>query len=515
MNKYISLLTLLSLSLLSYSQQLRLPLGFQFRQEYLGMVQEKRIPIFTAQNNILASELSTYINTDSTYFNIKAPKNPQRSFIYRKLKKEHLIYFQTQIQEDVISIAIDPLFNFSLGKSDNGNKKIYTNTRGAIIQANLGKKLSVCSGFYENQSVFPDYYTQYIQNNVVIPGQGRIRPYKNNGFDYNRAFGYISFSPIPKLNFQFGNDKQFIGSGYRSLILSDYSFNTPYFSTRFRYKNWRFTNMILALQNTFSGDGYTEIDNRRYAGMNAVEVLIGQHIELGLYEWAIFPKRKPDNSLPKLNLFNPIPIFRSLQYGYNGKINMLMGMNALIKWFPKLNSYGQLMFDQKDRYGFQLGTQWISQYIKVLLEYNQVMPYTYTHFEQQAFVHYNLPLSHPLGANFSEWVQKTDVQYKDWVISYQVNYIKTGQHLKNNQARPGNRIREPYPNNAKAQWLDGSTETRWIHRLRLAYIINPVTDMQIFVEGQYRNINNEKNTASSFLVIGGMRTNLQNLYSDF
>ena len=42
--------------------------------------------------------------------------------------------------------------------------------------------------------------------------------------------GYISYSPIKEFNIQFGQGKHFIGDGYRSMLLSDNSFNYPYLS---------------------------------------------------------------------------------------------------------------------------------------------------------------------------------------------------------------------------------------------------------------------------------------------
>src|SRR3546814_1636449 len=41
------------------------------------------------------------------------------------------------------------------------------------------------------------------------------------------AQGFVSYSPSSHFNFQLGNARQFIGDGYRSLLLSDVGFNYP------------------------------------------------------------------------------------------------------------------------------------------------------------------------------------------------------------------------------------------------------------------------------------------------
>ena len=42
------------------------------------------------------------------------------------------------------------------------------------------------------------------------------------------ANGHVSYQTSKHFNFQFGHGKHFIGDGYRSMLLSDNSFNYPY-----------------------------------------------------------------------------------------------------------------------------------------------------------------------------------------------------------------------------------------------------------------------------------------------
>ena len=60
-----------------------------------------------------------------------------------------------------------------------------------------------------------------------------------------------------------------------------------------------------------------------------------------------------------------------------------------------------------NKYGYQLGFKMFDAFkiesLTLQTEYNLVRPYTYAHHNpEQNYAHYNQPLAHPLGANFSE-----------------------------------------------------------------------------------------------------------------
>src|SRR5581483_5391378 len=90
---------------------------------------------------------------------------------------------------DKFHLTLDPLFNFQLTHGNDGikNQNYYNNTRGFIIRGDIGKQLSFESSFYENQSTFPGYIADFADTFKVIPGQGRWKTFKTNGFDYAMA----------------------------------------------------------------------------------------------------------------------------------------------------------------------------------------------------------------------------------------------------------------------------------------------------------------------------------------
>ena len=82
----------------------------------------------------------------------------------RKIFSEHFILLKG---EDYRIIA-SPIINFSKGKEFSDKKNTFTNTRGFIVQGDLGEKISFFSSFAENQSIFPNYIDAHIRDNRVV-----------------------------------------------------------------------------------------------------------------------------------------------------------------------------------------------------------------------------------------------------------------------------------------------------------------------------------------------------------
>ena len=118
-----------------------------------------------------------------------------------------------------------------------------------------------------------------------------------------------------------------------------------------------------------------------------------------------------------------------------------MGLNFNIK-MNKASFYSQVLLDdlnisrQKDldegygggffqnKFGFQLGLKTDIRDLILLMEYNQVQPYTYAHKDpMQTYTHLNQSLAHPLGANFRELVILSEYDFNNW--RFGIKYIKS------------------------------------------------------------------------------------------
>lgn len=163
-----------------------------------------------------------------------------------------------RVKGDDFYFAVNPIIDFEIGKDD--DKSIWVNTRGAEVKGTIGKNFAFYSNVRENQAVFPDYINAYCVENKVIPGQGYTKRFKEKGFDFTNASAYISLRPVYWLNATLGYGKNFIGDGYRSLILSDNAFSYPYLKLTADIWNIQYT--CLYTQMT---DRYTLLSDDTYA----------------------------------------------------------------------------------------------------------------------------------------------------------------------------------------------------------------------------------------------------------
>ena len=93
-----------------------------------------------------------------------------------------------------------------------------------------------------------NYLDAKIRKTKVVPGQGYARDFKETGFDYSMAAGYVGIKPSKHFLVQFGHGKHFIGDGYRSLLLSDNAFNYPFLRIQTSFWKVQYTNLYAEMQ---------------------------------------------------------------------------------------------------------------------------------------------------------------------------------------------------------------------------------------------------------------------------
>ena len=124
----------------------------------------------------------------------------------------------------------------------------------------------------------------------VVPGQGRTKDRNLEEHDYSQSTGYLSVDMDKYFNLQLGYGKNFIGDGYRSLLLSDNSYSYPYlkFTTTF----WNVKYQIMwAQMNTFNPDSIGNDDPmpKKWGVFHYLDWNIGKRFTIGLFEnitWA-------------------------------------------------------------------------------------------------------------------------------------------------------------------------------------------------------------------------------------
>ncbi len=339
---------------------------------------------------------------------------------------------QPQNGEPIFRLYIDPLLNLqSMSMKADGmdtiSGKYYINTRGINAHGDIGTKISFETSFYENQAFFPGYIKDFANATQVIPGQGRWKIFKKDtadpskfGYDYAMATGYLSYSPCRNFNVQIGNGKHFVGDGYRSLLLSDNSFSYPYARLTGWFgpnKMFQYTTIYASLMNLLSNSpiptGTERLFQKKAASFYQLSANIGRIAEVTIFQSLIWTAADSRNKqCIHLAYVNPVMLTSLLSYGLNDGVNYMLGGTFHVDILKTARVYGQIVADDlgkdvRHKTGFQIGAKYYNaftlKHLELQFEFNKVNPYTYSATDSmQAYTHYNQPLAHPLGANFSE-----------------------------------------------------------------------------------------------------------------
>jgi hypothetical protein len=330
------------------------------------------------------------------------------------------------------------LLNVEYGKDSIGRMTV--NSRGLVIYGDLNEKFSFTTGILETQTFPEKYISNYIRTNGVAPGQGRVKNFKDTGYDYSYSFGNISYSPSKHFNFQFGHGKQFLGDGYRSLLLSDVPFNYPYLRVTTTFKRFQYINLWTAFQEVKPYDTRNLVYQRKHGSFSYLSYLPSKKIELGLFEAIMFQSTDTNsNNILPIDFANPLIGVRAMQYGLRYKHNALIGFTAKVNILKQITAYGQFVLDDRKRKGesgafrkrngYQIGLKFLEplkiKNLFILTEYNWVNPFTYFSTTQhQNYTAFNEPLSHPLTENFEEMLAILRYNYKDVFIQIKYTHAR-------------------------------------------------------------------------------------------
>ena len=459
-------------------------------------------------------------------------------WITQKLFKEHLV----EVDEEGFYLTADPLFNFELGTdpSDTSaniyydNKILINNSRGFIVEGQIGDKIAFSTSFWENQTIGVDYLYEYAEATGVYPGQGRVKQYKDSaGWDYAMSTGVISYQPTKRAQIQYGHDKNFVGEGYRSMLLSDNSFNYPSLKGNFlfgRYNELQYTGVMASMQSLdrFANFSTPEaLFKRKMASFYYFSANIGKKLQLGLFEGTIWQRVDEEEKLVMdYTYYIPVIGLSTALNGFSGINNTVLGMNLKLKLDSIGVLYGQFAMDdpQDSRFAFQVGGKFFDvfgiQDLHAQVEYNQAMPYTYTHQQPlQNYSHYNQALAHPLGAGFGEVVGIINFQIpnKRYFLRTQVNVAWYEDDV--DTLNLGHNIFTSFETADIEEQGNGAPSTLLFADVQLGYQMLKWTNMQLVLGLSVRNVSREyqgetTGHATNYIYFG-LRTNLHNRYYDF
>ena len=499
------------------------------RQLYIDQLYRRDTILHTAWKPVLL--------TDS----IVQPSN--HSWLRRKFFEEHLLSVQKpgfNIYADII-VDEDIGYNTRAINPPNASTKTYKvpvmNTRGYEVSGNIGNQFYFETNFYENQGRFPAYLDSLVRGTLVIPRQAN---YKNAlgdgpGFDFNYSTARLVYTPNKHLLFDLGYNHNFIGDGYRSMLLSDWSINYPYFRAAITFGKLQYSvmwsqyiNRIVSLSQIANSSSYAFGFSRKWAQTYLLDYAVTKNFNVGLFESVIWAGENSNkNSDVNITYASPVIFAHSPKSKSDIDNNELIGLNLKYKFITNANVYSQLALDKTgsnaaNRYAIQAGVRFwdflgVSKW-NALLEFNTARPYTYSSTNLHAvYGGANLPLAHPLGANFREVVGVTDYTYKHWWFRLEAFAATQGLDSANGVINYG---RNPF--NANTLYPSGSIATGqgvktniYYGDLRIAYVLNPKTNLRLETGFTYRHEKNAFNTFEDKYAYIGVRMSFRNLVYDF
>ncbi len=363
--------------------------------------------------------------------------------LYNELAVGLLRKHMVELEGKDYFLTISALGQFSAGRDlmDTTKANLFQNTRGVLVEGDLFKNFSFSTSFFENQARFSDFESQFVadhgemytywygykQQNGVVPGAARTKPFKTNAFDYAYAVGSFIYKPIKKLSIIAGNNQHFIGSGYRSMLLSDNSCGSPYLRIDYKLNSkWTFNYLRARHMNLVRKKTYNTVEGYyqpKGFSANYISYQFSKQSTISFFEGSIWSM---GDSLSTRSLnpiyFIPIPGISAL---VSKNTYTIYGLNYSQILFSKFRIYAQFAIGSggKNQYAAQVGTRYYNlgkmKNSMLQVEFNLATKNMYTDsYARLNYSNYNLPIAHIKGTGFQELLVRFNTEIQRYYIDF-------------------------------------------------------------------------------------------------
>ncbi|MCP4521576.1 MAG: hypothetical protein GY827_07795 [Cytophagales bacterium] len=345
--------------------------------------------------------------------------------IFKKLYRTPANFAEVKVP--YFSLKLSPVLNTSIGTDLKQETSLFLNTRGAELRGQVDNRIGFYAFVADNQAVFPTYMRQSVYANSAVYGENFWKEFKEEGFDFFSARGYITARLSKHISAQWGYDRNFIGNGYRSLILSDVG--GAYTFLKLKTKIWKldytnlFADLTASVPSNSAGLILTGKYPRKQMAFHHLGYNISKNVNIGVFEAIMYgqPDSLGGNGW-NVNYLNPIIFYRAIEQNLGSAGNALLGLDFQWKFLHRFSLYGQIVLDEfklshiraqdgwwANKQSGQLGLKYINvagvKNLDLQMEMNVVRPYMYGHIDNYtSYSHFNQALAHPLGANFYEFL---------------------------------------------------------------------------------------------------------------
>jgi hypothetical protein len=347
-----------------------------------------------------------------------------------------------QVTDKDFFLAVDPVIEETQSVETGNNERVFLNAKGLTLRGTIGGKLGFSAFITDNQERGPTFFQQRAEQFRSVPGAGYYKHFKRDAYDYFDSRASIFFNLLKYFDVQIGYDKNFIGNGYRSLFLSDYA--APYTFVKINTRIWKLNYQVIYSQlvdQHFAPDS-DFVYPQKYGVTHHLSINAFPWATVGLFENVIFTRTNGY----AFSYLNPVAFLVSAQQQNGSPDKTTAGLDLKVNIGHAVQLYGQLLVDEfilhqilhysngfwANKQGLQAGVKYINAFdirnLDLQVETNLVRPYVYQHDDTiDNYSHYNQPLAHPLGANFTELLGIVRYQpaYK-WNLEGKFIYYKQG-----------------------------------------------------------------------------------------
>ncbi len=351
-----------------------------------------------------------------------------------------------QVNEKDLFLSVNPVIQQQQSVETGNKERLFLNSKGLTARGLIAGKIGFDFYLTDNQERTPLFVQGFVNKYLAVPGAGFYKPFKKTAYDYFDGRGSVYFGAAKYFKFQFGYDKNVIGNGYRSLLLSDFGTSNLFLKVNTHIWKLDYTNLFMELvPQTSNNNGSTLLD-KKYAAMHRLSINATPWMNIGLFEAVIFGR--PNHF--EFSYLNPVIFLRSAEQQNGSPDNALVGLDYKMNLGHQAQVYGQVLIDEfvldqlkggkgwwGNKFGAQVGTKFLDLFdvknLDLQAEVNAVRPFTYSHSDSIAnYSHYNQPLAHPLGANFVEGVIILHYQPKPrWTSELKVIVFSQGLDTAN------------------------------------------------------------------------------------
>jgi len=516
---------------LSKTQAVYVPYSYQFYQKFNDDVYSVNTSMHTSLKPYLLD--STILNKYNAIMNLGVDTN-YKAWMLRKIFNEHVF----DVKTNEYTFYADYLTDMELGRDFNSNYTTGINTKAYQLGGTVGDNFSFYSSGYENQGRFPTYIYDYIKQTHFIPGQAYDRDdinIQNTTADWSYVTAFISYTPIKQLNITLGEDKTFIGDGYRSLLLSDYAAPYPMLRATATVGHVQYMFMVADMEDILLPKYDTYGNNRRKVdAFHYLDWNVTKRFSLGFFNAMVAAQSNDVGQRHPFdfNYVNPVLFASSFGPSTPYKDNVLSGFTGKYKIFDKTAIYAQLLIDRfkasdffsgnniDNTNGYQIGIRGADLFkvkdFNYLFEYNTVKPYTYASQQSiSSYTDYGESLADPLGANFKEMIGilsytigKFDFQEEVDIATYGLD--ATGQDNGKNLTLPFDPATITSVSTGQ-----GIYTHLYYSEGTISYLINPKYNFRIVGGTVLREQQNSTGTQKTAWVTFGIKSSFRSLYHDF